>query len=251
MKIINAKTYKYKNASHLQFILEVVDLIKKFGFILSRIGDLFNVLTASAEREDLSYKIIQKSNISDRKAAIDSARDTVIVGIKHSIKAGLRHFDDAAREAAQRLKIVFDTYDKPTLITNLPYDEETVSVNNLIQELKGKYASDTETLGLTPWITKLQEKNDEFELFVKDYTKELSEKPKVSLIDARKESDANYQKVITLINALMVVENDTALEYEPFVVEMNSLIKRYNDNLAKHIGRLQANRESEDGDEKK
>jgi hypothetical protein len=243
MKLINAKTYMYKNASHLQFTLEVLDLIKNFDFILFKIGNLFNTLAACADLEDLSYKIIHKSSISAKKIEVDTARDTIIIGIKHSIKAGLRHFDDAVQEASKRLKIVFDTYDKPVAITNLSYDEETVSINNLIQEMNGKYASDVETAGLRLWITKLQEKNDEFEYFVKNYTKELSEKPNVPLIDVRKETDKTYKEIVTLINAHMIVENEASNKYEPFVVEMNSLIKRYNDNLAKHLGRLSANEE--------
>jgi hypothetical protein len=142
-----------------------------------------NSLTACTEQEDLSYKIIQKSIASGRKVAIDSERGTIIVGIKHCIKARLRHFDEVVWETSRHLKIVFNTYDKPTPITSQPYGEET---------------------------------------------------------------DGNYQKIITLINVLMVVESGTAHEYEPFVVEINSLIKCYNDNLAKHIGRLQANRKNEE-----
>jgi hypothetical protein len=236
MKIRNSKNYKLSNPLHLQFLSEVVGVVEKFDFILSKTGDLVPVLTNCLEKEERCYKVVRRSRLSDIKEESDNARDAVIVGIKHAIKAGVRHFDEEIQEAAQRLKIVFDTYDKPTPITNLPYDAETVTINNLLQELTGKYVSEMEKTGITAWVAELQAKNEEFDKLVKSYHEESSEKPAFHLTDMRKESDKAYRDVMLYINSLIIVDKENL--YDRFVAEINTLIKHYNDLVAQHIGRL-------------
>jgi hypothetical protein len=236
MKIKNAKNYRFPNALHLQFVLEVLGLMNKFKQILSKVVDLFGIFNGCVEKEDSCFKIVRKSNLSNMKEESDKARDAVIVGIKHLIKAGIRHFDKEIREAAQRLKIVFDSYDKPVSITALSYDAETAVINNLIHELNNKYASDMQKVGITSWIEELQIKNNDFDYLVKNYHEEMSAKPDLHLIDLRKNTDKAYQDIITLVNALILVDKETS--YDQFVTELNTLIKHYNDLYAQHIGRM-------------
>jgi hypothetical protein len=226
--------------------LEVLGIIGKFDFILSKIADLVDILTKNLEKEEQCYKIVHKSHISDVKAEKDSARDTLVVGIKHMIKAGLRHFDASVREAAQLLKIVFDTYDKPISLTDLPYDAETRAIINLLRELDSKYVREMEIVGITPWVAELQVRNDEFDTFVKNYNIESSEKPTFHAADVRKESDRAYRDIITFINSLIVVDKETS--YDQFVSELNTLIKHYDDLYARHIGQVGGGEKQDDED---
>jgi hypothetical protein len=247
-RIFNSKNYRYTNPLHIQFLLEVLGIIYKFDFILLKIADLVDILRGCLEKEEQCYKVIRKSSLSYIKEVINNARDTLIVGIKHIIKAGLRHFDKNKREAAQRLKIVFDTYDKPVSMTSLSFDAATVTINNLLRELNGKYASDVQELELGPWLAELQAQNDEFENTAKDYNVKSAEKPDFNSVDIRKESDKAYKDIITYINSLIVVDKETS--YDQFVSELNTLIKHYNDLLAQHLGNLEAGKErkQDDGD---
>jgi hypothetical protein len=247
MEIENAKKYNYSTALHLQFSKEVKELIEKSDPRTLKIDDLYLTFSACIEKEDVCYKIVRKSNLSEIKGEVDHERGTIVIGIKHVIKAGLRHSDKKKREAAQRLKIVFDTYDKPISITKLPYDAETVAVNNLIQELNGKYVTDVQTLDMTSWVTELQDKNKEFDGLVKSYNEQQAEKPPFVMEDVRKETDSAYQDIVTFINALMIVEKTST--YDSFVTELNTLIKHYNNLYAQHIGRLQANKKRKEEEE--
>ncbi|MDR0605656.1 MAG: DUF6261 family protein [Bacteroidales bacterium] len=244
LKLRNAKNYRFPNALHLQFVLEILALLIKHEWIKLKLIELFDIFKTCVEQEDSCFKIIRKSNLSSLKEQLDNARDTIIIAIKHLLKAGIRHFDKEIREAAQRLKIVFDTYDKPVPLINIPYDAETAAVNSLLNELNTKYADDLQKTGIAPWTAELQIQNDEFERLVKGYHGETSEKTPIRLADARKETDEAFQEIVTFINSLIVVDKENS--YEQFATEFNTLVKHYNDLLAIHIGRIQAGKAEEE-----
>jgi hypothetical protein len=249
MKIESVKNYLLSNALHLQFVVAVLNLIKKFGQILSKITAQTEVLQTCVDKEDLCFKVIRKSDISAVKEESDHARDIVILGIKDAVKSLLRHFNANIREAAQRIKIVIDTYDNPKPLTKLPYDAETAVINNLLQEFDGKYASDIQTAGLSDWVEELRTRNKAFDDLTKAYNEQQAEKPPFRPVDVRKDTDKAYQNIVTVINALIILEGET--NYTAFVTEINTLIKHYNDLVAQHQGRLQAgkNTKSDESDE--
>jgi hypothetical protein len=143
------------------------------------------------------------------------------------VRAALRHFDPAVNEAAKRLKILLDTYYTPKPLQDLPYDAETVAVNNLLQEFDGKYNADVQIAGLTPWVEELHRRNDKFDRLAKAYNEQQAVKPSFKFKDVRRETDEAYKKIVLVINALIVMEGETM--YAPFVNELNTLIKHYND----------------------
>jgi hypothetical protein len=243
MKLVNIHKNHLTNSLHLQFVIDVIKLIRKFNPVLLKIPKLFDKLCTCAEKEELCYKIIHKSNISKTKMEIDHARDTLVLGIKDELKAGRRHFDEKVREAAYRLKIVFDTYNKPISLANQPYDAETVGIYNFIKELVEKHYEDVKLVGLMPWLEKLRSLNEEFEQLTNAYTEQKAEKPLFQPKEARRETDEAYKKIVYAINGLIVLEDET--EYTAFVNELNVLIKHYNDSLARHLGRIRAGKEEE------
>jgi hypothetical protein len=167
-------------------------------------------------------------------------RDAIFIGIKDVIKSMLRHFDANVRAAAQRIKIVIDTYNNPDPLIDLPYDAETVAINNFLQELDSNYAADMLLTGLQAWIEELRARNNAFEELTREYNEQQAGKPSFSLKDARADTDKAYKDIIAAINGLLILDDESS--YEPFVAELNTLIKHYNDLIAQHQGRLEASR---------
>jgi hypothetical protein len=223
-------------------MIEAVVLIAKFNTVLSKLGALIDAFRAQVDKEDLSQKVVRKSSLSDLKAEKDLERDNLLLGIQDALKSLVRHFDANIRAAANRLKIVFDSYNSPTPMKDLPYDAETVSINNMLQEFEGKYNADVQFTGINGWVDKLKTSNNEFDNLAKSYNVEQSEKPTVRTKDARKDTDAVYDRIVTAVNGLIVLEGEDS--YAQFVAEINTLIKHYNDLLAQHLGRLHANDET-------
>jgi hypothetical protein len=103
MKLVNIHKNHLTNALHLQFILEVIKLIRKFNSILLKIPALFENLSSCAEKEERCYKISNKSDLSDLKMEIDHIRDTLVLGIKKSVKLALVHFDEKMINISRRV----------------------------------------------------------------------------------------------------------------------------------------------------
>ncbi|MDR1340533.1 MAG: DUF6261 family protein [Prevotellaceae bacterium] len=235
MKINSLNSQHLTHALHLQFASEAKGIIEKFNPSALKISPQYEILRASIEKEDLCYKIIRKSELSEAKEDADRIRDAVVIGINDAVRTALRHFDPAVSGAAKRLKIVLDTYNSPKSLTLLPYDAETAAIVNLLQEFEGKYAADIQVAGLTAWVSELHERNSEFELLAKNYIEQQSAKPSFRMKDARNETDDAYKKIVLVVSALTVMEGETA--YAPFVNELNALIKHYSDLIAQRLGR--------------
>jgi hypothetical protein len=242
-RITKIKNYLMPNDLHLQFFTAFLAMVTRYDLIIRKLGILLDTLRTCVEKEEISYKVIRKSDLSELKAESDRRRDDIVAGIKNLLKSLLYHFDENVRKAVRRLKILFDTYDKPTPIINLPYDAETAAINNMIQELEGKYADDVEIAGLTSWLKELAIRNKVFEQLAADHNIELSEKTPFRPKDTRQETDQAYKIIVTALDGLVALEGET--EYAPFLSELNTLIKHYNDQVAQHLGHLQAEKERE------
>jgi hypothetical protein len=243
MKIESIRNYLLSNALHLQFVIAVLNLIRKFGNVFSKVVPQTEALQVCADKEDQCYKVVRKSDISSIKRKSDEARDAIVIGIKDAVKSLLRHFDPGILEAAQRIKILIDAYDSPKPLIRLSYDAETVAINNLLQEFDGKYAQDVRTTGLSNWVEELRTRNNDFDDLTRAYNEQQAEKPAFRPADVRKDTDKAYQDIVTVINALVILEG--VANYEPFIVELNTLIKHYNDELARHRGRRQTEKKEE------
>jgi hypothetical protein len=242
------RTHQLTNASHLKFFRAILLLMTKYTTILVKIEDQYLIIQACVEKEDLCFKIIRKSNFSALKKRYDKDRDTLVIGMKGALNSSLRHVDENVREAAEKLIIVFNTYNYPKAIQNLPFDEETIVINNMLIEMEKNYAVEIDIVGLRVWIEGLRVKNDAFDKATTEYNVEQAGKPSFHPREVRKETDKAYQNFITVIESLIIREGDA--EYAPFISELNTLIKHYNDRLAQHLGRLHAEKEKEKEKEK-
>jgi hypothetical protein len=81
-----------------------------------------------------------------------------------------------------------------------------------------------------------------------DYNEKLSGKTPLRPKDARRETDEAYKNMIETLDGLIHLEGIE--EYAGFVSELNILIKHYNDQVALHLGRIQAAKEREKEKEK-
>jgi hypothetical protein len=236
MEIENIISARMTNAIHMEFTADRLGLINKYNPETLKIIPQFDSFRLWAEREDGSYKIIVKNVLAERKADADQARDTTLSGLSLGVNFMLHHFDPTLAEAAKRVKILLDSYNKPTAVRLLHYDAETAAIANLLQELDGKYVADVQLLGLTDWVKRLHEQNEAFRRLAVEYNEEQSERPEFTLKESREGVDLAYQDIVKRINAGILFEGETA--YAPFVRELNALVKHYNDILAQHRGRL-------------
>jgi len=222
VKISKIYPYRLRNDSHFQFFTEFRDLVQKEGAANLKIEAQFQSWLSLYDKEDIALKKITKSAITDQLQEADKARDDIYISMVEMNAAALRHFNENARNAATRLKIVFDTYGN---VAKKPLNEQTSAVYNILQELKGKYASDVALVGLGSWVSELEVRNNAFSDLMKERFDETAARTDIVLRDARVEVDAAYFAIRERINALAVVEG--VADYESFIRTFNAVIAKY------------------------
>jgi len=227
LKIEKIHINHLRNDTHFQFHTEFRDLVWMHGAVTLKIKPQFDAYMLLYEREDIALKKIVKSAITAQIHEADKARDEIYIGMVGTNTYALKHFHPQVREAAVRLKIVFDTYGD---VSNKSLIDETSAIYNLLQDLQGKYADDTVTVGIVYWVAELKSRNEAFEKLVKERFDETTARTDIVLKDARAEVDAAYYAMCERLNALVLVEGVAA--YEPFIRSLNTVIAKF--NLAKY-----------------
>jgi len=220
------------NNTHFQFYTEFHGLVIKAGAENLGIAPMFAAWLPLYDREDAALKKIVKSAITRQIQDADKARDAIYSGIVATNSAALKHFSADVRGAAERLKIVFDTYGN---IARKPRNDETSAIYNILQELNGKYAPDAAIVGITAWVAELETRNNAFAALMRERFDETAGQTDIVLKDARAEVDAAYMAIRERINALVVVNGTQA--YENFIRTLNAVIDKYNAVLNARRGR--------------
>ncbi|MCL2101233.1 MAG: DUF6261 family protein [Fibromonadales bacterium] len=231
MKIGKINSNNMRNDSHFQFHTEFKDLVAKSGAEALKIGQQFQSYIPLYDRVDIALKKINKSVLTEQIQEADKARDEIWEGIINMNAAALKHFSPETREAAKRLKIVFDTYGN---IARKPLNEQTSATYNILQELEGKYTGDVAVVGIQQWVAELKARNNAFGDLVKERFDESALKTDIVLRDARRELDGVYRTIVERINALVIVEGAAA--YEAFIRTLNVIVKKYTPKKRKKDG---------------
>jgi len=222
VKINKIYAYNLRNDAHFQFYTEFRSLVEKEEAVKQKIATQFEAWLPLYEKEDTALKKIVKSAITAQIQEADKARDDIYIGMVEMNLAALKHFSEDVRNAAARLKIVFDTYGS---VAKKPLNEETSAIYNILQELKGRYASDTAIVGISGWVSELETRNNAFAELMRDRFDETAARSDIVLKEARVEVDNAYFAIRERINALAVVEGVYA--YENFIRTFNAVIAKY------------------------
>jgi hypothetical protein len=217
------------------------DLVHKYDPKTLHIKQEFDIFDLSYNKEDESFKVVLKSDISKKKHEADHLRDVTFRGLRDAVKTALHfHFDPQALEAAERLTILLHTYKG---LPDWTLEGETAGIHNLVQELVGKYAGDVALLRIDRWVSELDANNQSYDALSKAYTTQVSERTPFRMHEVRKETDKAYKAMIERVNAGIIVEGEG--DYTAFVQEVNTLVKEYNDILAQQQGRRAKKKEEE------
>ena len=156
---------------------------------------------------------------------IDRRRDAIFDGMAEAVRGALHHFCPNVSEAAKRLEVVLDDYEQ--FAHRRSPKEQTVAINNLLEELGDSSNNDVRTVHIGDWVHELATNNKAFDKWVKecyDYDKKWQQTD-IALRDARRQLDDAYNAIVRRINALVIMEGMEA--YDAFIRQINLLISRY------------------------
>ena len=232
MKIKRIDFRTLRNNEHFQCQTEFKALVEDFNAATLKIEPYFSdsyIPRYNAEDEAL-IKII-KSSFTDERSDADRGRDQTFRGIVDTVNGALNHFDPAVQTAARRLKIVLDTYGN---VAQLPLNEETSAIYNLVQDLNEKYSVEVGRVSIMPWVDKLKADNQVYEALVMGGYEEEATKTELKAKETRTEVDAVVRQIIERIEALIVIEGETG--YTDFVRRLNLIFDKYANTLALRKG---------------
>ncbi|MDR2907989.1 MAG: DUF6261 family protein [Bacteroidales bacterium] len=235
MQIKKFNQNNLRNDEHFQFHTEFRNLVQKHlidGENESRqVRDRFEPYLVVFNQEDEALVKITKSALTAELLDADKARDVLFRGMADANISALNHFKPDVQKAAERLKIVLDTYGN---LAQKPLDAETSAINNLLQDLEGQYAADAKLVGVWDWVAELKTANKAFDQLMGGRYEETGLKTDLVLKDVRQQLDKAYRTIVDVIHALIVLEGDAL--FGEFIRNFNPVIDRYEALLAKRKG---------------
>jgi hypothetical protein len=224
-------TKSFRNKTHFELMTEIGIVLKGIAAAALKIAIQVSRFFELLADEDATVILIRKYETTEEISELDAKRDNLLKGIKNMLKAALRHFDPAVRDAAEKLMIVFNTYGE---IARLPYDDETAAIYNLLQELDLRSA-ETATTGIAAWVDELRSTNEEFRTSMDTRYSEEAKRLQIKLRDVRKEIDAVYFDIVYRLEA--GANLDGTEQYTEIFAEINARVSRYANILAHEKGR--------------
>ena len=232
MEIKNFTMTKLRNEEHFQFQTEFCSLINKETPLALGIAGQYATYQVQYDNESEALNVIRKSSFYQQITEANVERNNTFRGLSYSIKSSCLHFNPVIKQAALRVKIVFDQY---TTLTQKSFNQETASINNLISRLNHDFPTEVTTLGIADWLTHLQTENTAFDTLMSSRHSEDASKTQLRMEQVRLNVDAAYQAITKRINALIELNGDAA--YNLFVSELNDRIDFYRNNLAIRSGK--------------
>jgi len=242
MKCNRFAVERLRNQEWFQFYTEYKALVEQHKATALSISALFKDFLALYADADKALEIIRKSATTEKLAEADTQRDNTLRGFNNAAKAMLNHFDPLKVDAAKRLQIVINTYGD---MARKYYDEQTASIYNFMQEMKGKYAADITLLNLNDWTTQLEADNKAFDTLMKSRYSDDSKNTNLRLQSIRTETDRNYRDTLDRLDALILI-NGAIQPQSTFIIELNTRSQRYENILAQRQGRAAAKKENKE-----
>jgi len=223
-----------RNEEHFTFHSEIAALLGGASAQTLRAADLIPRHAARLAALDAALQTIRKSPRTEEIQKADKERDDAYRALRGFNKVMLLSENSGIRAAAARIQIVIDTYKS---VLGMNYEEETGTVHNLVQDLKSeKYADDVTLAGLTPYVLKLESRNNNFKSALNTRDEETAAATRAAHIpvkEARAGIDKIYARIRDRVNSYVDDETpDSALN--AFVAQINVITKRFNTLAAHH-----------------
>jgi hypothetical protein len=219
-----------RNEVHVTFHETANTLVVRFSPDTLGVREKYDIYKPLFDEEVSLLDTIKKSGYTGAIEEQDSRRDIIFRGFVDAVKSATNHFNLEKREAAARVSLVAEHYGN---IAAKSFDEETAAIDDLLRELRsGDYTETVAALALNDWLTQLDTENQRFKELILARYEETAKRPILNMKATRTKVDKAFLDIVYQIEALVLVNGITA--YEPFIKELNAVIERYKNILARH-----------------
>lgn len=212
------------NSAHFAFMQMVLQRARKdpkIGATASLASHLARFDAAFAQ-EDQDFCLSQKSMLTDRLNALDSARCRAYMAYKSIVKGYAKLPVPEIQTQTKRLLQHIRDY---RISVRTQRDIKSGELSNFIQDLEDRFAAEVEALHLGLVVQTLKESNDSYLTTREQRTEERMTRRLKAFATSRIQTDTAYRSFAAMVNALAIVEGVDG--YADFIGYVNTLIAQF------------------------
>ncbi|MFC5048562.1 DUF6261 family protein [Aquimarina hainanensis] len=217
---------RFRHGGFLQYMKDILSLLVQQDLNTLQLTTQKAALEAPVEKIDAAFQQEKGSTLTQEIILLDERRDRAIVGIKTLAEAYTYHFKAAVAEAGRAILSMIQAHG--TSIQRMSYQEETATLDNIIDELENdrELVASVRRLHLESWVTELKSANT---LFTHSYLERVEETAANQVYDIkelRKEATDAYRILMRHIEAHATLGNHEV--YPILVNQIDVLAGQYN-----------------------
>ena len=221
----------YRHGEFLQYMKNVLQVYEPFDASALSIDAQVNALQSTTDALDAVFQQQLGSEITPELTQLDDRRDKALIGIKTYLESQLYREETDRYHAAENLLDNYRSHgDK---IYRFSYQQETAVINAMLHDWSsGQLLTDTQTLGLTPWIDLLTQLNKDFN---EKYVKRAQETAPPAEIEAKRAAIREaYSELTQRTLAFSLVAADPT-PYQKIIGMLNGLTDDYNNAVTQRL----------------
>ena len=177
------------------------------------------------------------ANIAER------TRDEVIIGFRTHVKAFSYSLEEAKREAARKLQIVFNSFGD---FQNLSNNKQTAAAYNFLQEME-VHADNVALIGAQEWVEAISKTNEDFVRLMSQRLDDRTAKATEEVRAVRQEMDIIFRQMMSFLE-ISITLNSTP-ELTDLINRLNKLMTLYRNTLAQRLGAAKAKKDKESSEQ--
>lgn len=231
-KQIDALDFNYLDqAETYQYMVDQLARAKASAPLMTKLGTEIGAWETSMQAFDVAFRRVTTAGQTKLVETLDNERDTLYSGLNGTVNNATKSPIAGQKAAATELQEPFKRYD---VKIGGEYQQQTMRLDQLCQDLLANYASQLTALGITAWVEALQAKNQEFQEAMIARTNEQAGYVKSELTTLRQQMIVAYRAVVKLGNVIFIYEGDSA--YATTIDQMNAEVRHYKQIIARKSG---------------
>ena len=229
--MINSSDFSYfRNGEFIKFIGNVIKILSSFDLKSLKIEPEVGALVKLHESIKASYAISRGSTLTKTLILLDQRRDNMFSSLKSVLEQHAQfHPDEKIRKAAASVLEVIVKHG--TDLHRKPYQEQTVGTDDIISSITEEMKLTLVELGLGVYFTTLSQANQAFDQKYLERNKAYAVAGTLKLSEVREELQASYDRFTKKVLGYSIIEGEDP--FKPMANEINTLIKTYEDNIAR------------------
>lgn len=225
--MIKAALFKnYRIPEFIQFITNILIIVKQHDPAKLKIEPLFTALTQNHEKLLEAYKQHTTSEITPQLAQLDAQRDRAIVSLRKVCEGYMDHPDEKLKAAGQKVVECIDKYGSK--LYSLNYGAETAILKNLVRDLQTnpEYIIALKDVHMETLVQQMHETNLEFEKLFIQRLGEFSQYETKTTRELTQLTTEAYRTLVQHVDAHALLAPSE--KYTSLIDHMNENIDHYN-----------------------